>query len=554
MPSSRSDSPAPLGTCTVGELADLLSSPNRHHTMLLFGAACSSALPSDIPSAVPWKRLVLRALNARAAAGLSDADIDVLASSPALPLEAIFQALEERRRHLGTDLVRVIDQQREPNPLHSLAARANLLGAVSAIVTTNFDCLLEEATARFGGTLSRWVVDQPWSSEAQLFKVHGSADRPATLRHTFRTINTPFSKEVHEGLAHVSGGRIVALGYEGRDFDVLAPMARGGEVLWLTYPDRQDSPAGALRLSRHRVVRLAHASLGDLVEAMGLEYPGDGGIGTAVSDASHLLLHRLNPEDALSILVNLSYGAMVGDRRCVSVDQHLVTALNALGTTEEVLLARAARAQFTGRALSPVGSAALFLRAAHFGQPGIRRSDAADAAALTLNGMIPYAHALFTLTHRRAASESAGVARALYLFRYGRSLASLGRHRKAIEVFSRALEDVEGDMYLEAILHRRRALSLARVREDAWRRDLERAHELLDFEGRSAELGDLMRSEAACIYLATGDRRRARRLADDARRSHERNGQRGGARRSAVLAGALRVPGLAKVALKLLYG
>jgi hypothetical protein len=144
-------------------------------------------------------------------------------------------------------------------------------------------------------------------------------------------------------------------------------------------------------------------------------------------------------------------------------------------------------------------------------------------------------------------------ARSVYAFREARSLAALGLSRRAEELLTRALAWSGGDMGLEGTIRRRRALARAYRCDRRWQEDIEIALDLQTFEGRTAELNDLLRTKAACVFLATGDRVAARELAEASRLGHLEAGQRRGYRRSTLLLRSLRHPTLARLALRLLY-
>ncbi|MFF4893428.1 SIR2 family protein [Micromonospora chersina] len=135
-----------------------------------------------------------------------------------------------------------------PNAGHSLLAwlahRHRL-----PVVTTNFDCFLEEAVLRQG---LRPVVGLPdrrnrfdavlaAEGEVAIWKLHGSARRIDTIRSQAADLARSSHRALKRGLPR-RPERLLILGYSGRDFDVfpwLADLAATADTLWI---DRKFGP------------------------------------------------------------------------------------------------------------------------------------------------------------------------------------------------------------------------------------------------------------------------------------------------------------------------
>lgn len=553
-----------LDKVAIEDFAAELLTPRSSQATVLFGAGGSSPSPSDLPHAVSWKQMLLAALNNTSGLSLSTDDIQRLSES-SLKLEAVLQACDDAADNLGRDLARAVDLAPGPNDLHRLVAGALLAGSISSIITTNWDCLLETALGWDPKDPLVWTIGRPWNGSAKLYKLHGSTAYPDSLRHTFRTINQPFPTDVRTGLAVVGSGMLFALGYRGADHDVITPLVRGNEVFWLQRSPITTLDKGPDTLQASRRVYVAVSDFKSLVQATGGCYSGqpNDGQGLPIRAETHRRIESVGKPGALEVLDVVLYRTAVAEVGLRDLDAQLMLFLRSSNVLLEdrLLQARAARAQFYGGglALGPGKAAWLFFRSARLvrGPERLRRlSDAADVAELLGYGLIPRWRALFARVHRSAANAfPQGGIRAVLEFRHGRSLASAGRWAESERVFSRALAMTEGDMSVEGNLRKRRALSRAYLGKPSWRADIDAARTLHEFEQRSAELADLLRTEAACSFIFHGDRHGARIVALKSYRLHRERGQKRGALRSRLLAEALRLPAfVGRLSLRFLYG
>jgi tetratricopeptide (TPR) repeat protein len=122
-----------------------------------------------------------------------------------------------------------------PNEIHKQLVQLAALRCVSAFVTTNYDCGVEEAA---GGTSPIWPVVDPRSpvpaQAIPLFKIHGCITNPKTL--VFRlvqeaTLEAEKARYLHALLADRT---LIVVGYSGIDFEICPAIAysQAREVVW----------------------------------------------------------------------------------------------------------------------------------------------------------------------------------------------------------------------------------------------------------------------------------------------------------------------------------
>jgi hypothetical protein len=555
---------------TIGgarELADLLTGRSRP-CVVVAGAAVSSVPPSRLPAAEAWKAQLLRALAAEARCRLSTAEVHQLAASPALKLEAVLAELDEHGE-LGRSLVAELDAGAAPNPLHRLLARGLLDGSVRAVVTPNFDglltaALLAEARA-LGVVLPRgwadpWVITRPWRDDALIYQVHGASADPATLRHSFRTINAGFPPDVRAGVAALLAEPLVCLGWAATDPDLLQTAARGEPVWFLQYracTDPAQAEDGARNLAAPREVRVVGGGFAAVFAALGWPDPGFDSSGASVEAATRAGVAALAEPEALAVLSACTYRASVADRAHRAIDDLVLETQRQRRhiQPDSYWAARAARAQQRGGALltGPATATVLFARAALASGNQRRWSDSADTLVMLGYGLVPGLRRLTRHAHAHARrAEPPGPERARLALRQARDLASSGRLDAATTVIEEGLQETAGDMYLEAHLLRWRAIVRARQGRSGWLADLDAARDLFTFEGRTLELADLLRTRAFIVAYATGDTATARALLDDALKLSDETGNVRGRARTRFLARIIDHPRLVRILITLM--
>lgn len=232
------------------------------------------APPTNLPSWRDFNRLVVRGLADVAAPILSESlanrAADLIFTRHAeekLPPEYQAQVLAEFLHRRYFEVIRHLDSDR-PNATHLAIAWLARLGYVRAILTTNFDRVLESAFAAFevplechsapghfrtlAADLSRFEAP---GRACQLLKLHGSVENPSTLIDTLAQRKRGFAVPVVECARHLLRcGHWLFLGFSGLDLEAepnyLGLAQESNEAsgfTWLVREKTDPSPA-VLRL------------------------------------------------------------------------------------------------------------------------------------------------------------------------------------------------------------------------------------------------------------------------------------------------------------------
>lgn len=231
-------------------------------TTFLVGAGISAPAPSRLPLAGGLVAALLDPL-VQATALPADLARSVVGSLAELRPEVIVDVLVE---HLGIRAVHPLMTvlRGRPNGWHRLLATA--LAAGCCVVTTNFDTLIEEACARRGTKMTRFVVGPPRGfrldggarPRSVLFKVHGTVGDAAARYSLALAVRQVGRRMTARRLALlrllVADRPLIVLGYSGRDeFDILPALLsirRTAGALWVIHDPRM--PPQPLRASGRR--------------------------------------------------------------------------------------------------------------------------------------------------------------------------------------------------------------------------------------------------------------------------------------------------------------
>jgi tetratricopeptide (TPR) repeat protein len=248
----------------------LLSAARESRLVIFAGAGVSIEPPSNLPSWRDVNRIVVRSLAAQAAEAIGEplaskgADL-ILArhQQEKLPPEYQAQVLAELLHSRYFDVLRHLDSDR-PNANHLAIAWLAKLGRVCAVVTTNFDRLIEAAFAAVDVPLERHFQPAHFRTLAgdlgrferqdgvcQLLKLHGSVDDATTLIDTLAQRKQGFAAPVLDSVRYLlRNGHWLFLGFSGLDLEAdanylalaqEAPTAKG--FVWLVREGTSPTPA-----------------------------------------------------------------------------------------------------------------------------------------------------------------------------------------------------------------------------------------------------------------------------------------------------------------------
>ena len=350
---------------------------------------------------------------------------------------------------------------------------ARLSDGYTHILTTNFDTLIERARheSSCDRDLSVWSAGSPFTATARLLKLHGSADRTESLRHSLRTVNEPLPSDVVRGLRALTSNVVVVLGYAGADFDVLEVLndpgnESQGTVYWLERPGAP-TPPGAVALALRRDVRVVSALFDDLLLRSGFQRATYAPDGRHIWPHIDVLLERLSPSTAFRILLPVLYQARVAQNAAVPVFNELKLVL---GKQKDPSIHRlyhqavANESQFIGGTRNWLRAARHFAVATASGSRLPAASNALDALEQVGHGLLRPAFLPFAPVHLLAFRAARGPEKPLFRFRWAPRDVSIGWVAcRSLARWEGLVEMSENDTYLEAVASLRMALARARL-------------------------------------------------------------------------------------------
>lgn len=247
---------APIDDSRITQIRDSMSAGR----LVVFAASgVSTFKPSCMPSGRVFSSALLSVLESAASAPRSATIHEFLGR---VPFEVIlhFGRIAVGRERLLRLLIGFYSA-RPSNPVHRALAEMLATGSASAIVTPNYDTLIEDALrervssatvrdALRSSSVRRVTEPEDTNGQAQrvLFKIHGSVDvatdggEPITFELPQESLLPNWKRDVLATL--IAGRDVLFVGYGGWDFDILPvltgmPVAR---VWWNCYHDPRTRP------------------------------------------------------------------------------------------------------------------------------------------------------------------------------------------------------------------------------------------------------------------------------------------------------------------------
>jgi len=232
-----------------------------HRRLAVFaGAGLSMAPPSSLPDWIGFNRLLLDTAKTSALElpGVSPAAGDAIRGLrlEALAVEAFSEAVVTSLAGASYFLVLDILDAEIPNAHHVAVAALAKRGMCRAVVTTNFDTLIERACSNLGVKVDvfaapddfRRQIDPPFA----LYKIHGSVTSTSTLVDTVSQKLRGLSFPVRARLTSLfSSHHLLVVGFSGADLSFgpdylqLTSLAGGGGLTWIVEPGRAIRPEAA---------------------------------------------------------------------------------------------------------------------------------------------------------------------------------------------------------------------------------------------------------------------------------------------------------------------
>lgn len=231
------------------DAAEIVEALGNRRLLIFCGAGISWPAPSRLPLA--------NALVSSAAAALLE-PYDVALTQLAVRPEVFFSYPYRINPAATLDAIGHLLQSRSFNSLH--AACAETLRRGNVVVTTNFDCLIEEAATQMGVPFTLALARSD-AVQSVVFKIHGSVGDLRSIALTIDQVGAglgPARARYFQEL--LVGKTVLVLGYSGNDpLDILPVMreAAYSRIIWLdhasAFPLRRAHAPTALIKSLPRV-------------------------------------------------------------------------------------------------------------------------------------------------------------------------------------------------------------------------------------------------------------------------------------------------------------
>lgn len=226
-------------------LIEIIQSPNDELTVFA-GAGISAAPPTHAPLANEIKWYALNTILSQTKSPKYFVDFfsfghgELQQSIFTMPLEVILQRVYNV---VGEKCLKVFDVVggRPPNFNHYFLIKCLLKGLIKSIITTNQDCYLEIAYSelRQKGAINGQIdfcisAEENYHikpTEKQVFKLHGSIDKPQTLRATLNQVGLGLESSKKEALQTIlSTSYVYFVGYSGGDIDIRDVLLNSNKI------------------------------------------------------------------------------------------------------------------------------------------------------------------------------------------------------------------------------------------------------------------------------------------------------------------------------------
>jgi hypothetical protein len=248
---------------SVAAVSQALADAIEAQRLLVFaGSGISKTPPACLPDWAEFNASLLApiracALSAPAFSSAARQAIQSVEIEPARALSFSEFLVSQLARESYLPVLGVLDSP-QPNDYHAALAGLARAGILRAVVTTNFDTLIEAAFRQDGVPLATYITVDDYRNKSGgdtcgLFKIHGSAAAVSTLRDTVSQKIRGLPLYVRSRLAALYRQyHVLVVGFSGADLefgdDYLAFSAiqsEGPGITWLVRPP-DASPAGAI--------------------------------------------------------------------------------------------------------------------------------------------------------------------------------------------------------------------------------------------------------------------------------------------------------------------
>ena len=255
---------------------------------IIAGAGISMSPPSNLPSWWQYNKAIVEIIKELAGELCPEAS-DLIAAidiEKGLPVQCISEVIVRQgagESYFG--LLELLDAV-SPNANHLSLVELARYRKLNAVITTNFDTLIETAFMQEAVPLFTIVRDEEYyelsqESVCKLFKIHGSVTDYASLVDTITQKATGLSPAKRFILSNIlTDSEIIVIGFSGADLDfdldyipISQALENGNNVTWIIYPG--SSPNNniiELKKKYPDQISFCEKNLSDLFEELGVNY------------------------------------------------------------------------------------------------------------------------------------------------------------------------------------------------------------------------------------------------------------------------------------------
>lgn len=256
--------------------------------VIIAGAGISVDPPSNLPSWREYNKELIVQIKAEALKLCPEA-ADILACIDVeqnLPVQCISQLIVSQGAGKSYFPLLKLLNGSIPNANHSALTEMARLGKLNAIITTNFDTLIEtafqdEAVPLYTAVQSQNYYEASQISACKLFKIHGSVHDEVSLIDTISQKVVGLSLEKRLVLENIfSSSNIFVIGFSGADLDfdldyipLSKAIQRGSQLTWVVHLNAAPNP-NVLELQRRypQNVYIRKMELCEFFEDFGVKY------------------------------------------------------------------------------------------------------------------------------------------------------------------------------------------------------------------------------------------------------------------------------------------
>lgn len=256
--------------------------------VIVAGAGISMAAPSNLPSWWQYNKKLIDVIKEQATSLCPEASglMELIDVEGNLPVQCISDLIVKQGAGKSYFPLLGMLNSAMPNANHFALAELAKSGRLKAVVTTNFDTLIETAFREMAVPLMTVVRENIYyeavkSSTCQLFKIHGSALDFDTLIDTVTQKAVGLSPVKRIILEHVlAGSEIAVLGFSGADLDfdldyipIIAALENGAKIIWVIRPGTEPNYNVELLMKKYpKCVQVRKMELSAFFDSCGVDY------------------------------------------------------------------------------------------------------------------------------------------------------------------------------------------------------------------------------------------------------------------------------------------